>query len=231
MGEAKRRGSYLERMIAAQERNARAFAELDAKRKSFALEVKAQSERIGMSLAPTNLIAQSKSGRAPGTEPARVVIIGLDQLVQRLAAMERAVDDHCPDSGKKVDCDCVACQIRKAAGMLFRVEPTSDAEPVARSGYANTQGQQFDSPVYSGPGGQGPIADPLPNPSETAAAIIASERPDISAHVALHPEYEPGDCEDAPDDCETCEHERCAGCEPDPDPESDTEKHEVPNGQ
>jgi hypothetical protein len=279
MGEARRRGSMMQRMIEAQERNARAAAELDAKRKSFALEVAAQANRIGMALAPTNLVAQSAPGHAPNTEPARVVMIGLDQLVQRLAVMEKAVDAKCPRGGTDPACQCMACQIRKECGMLWKVpidgpekvefngdlrEPTPETEPVMTSGHVDAPAipKWWDSatsdpiadieegirlargeadcpqvigpetaaamvralddvtdrvdlihskpiengaaPVYSGPGGQGPIATPLP---------------DISAHVALNPEYEPGDCEDTPDDFETREHEHCGVCELDPKPE------------
>jgi hypothetical protein len=83
--------------------------------------------------------------------------------------------------------------------------------------------------VFDGPGGPGGFREPaakvsdLPDPSATASAIIARELSDLSA-ACMDSGFDP--LTDG-DDCDACEHEHCAGCEPDLNP--DTDADEVPH--
>ena len=139
MGDAKNRDrrlgrSYLDRIAAAREREIANSNRLARERKAYAAEVQAQAKRIGMALGTTNMMAEIPVVGAPDADgvpvptgrkelhPARIVLVGLDALLERLAMMERAVDGACPAGGKDPACPCVACKVRTASGMLFRVE-------------------------------------------------------------------------------------------------------------
>jgi hypothetical protein len=149
MGNAKRRGSLLERIAASQDRQITEAKRLEALRSEFAAEVQAQSARIGMALGTTNLMAQVPTVGAASADgeptdhatpdavlrqktelrPARVVLVGLDDLLGRLGNMERAVDEACPEHGTNPACECVSCGIRKACGMLWKTQPVAEPAP------------------------------------------------------------------------------------------------------
>jgi hypothetical protein len=163
MGEAKNRDrrlgrSYLDRINAAREREVARSNRLARELEAYAAEVQAQAERIGMALGTTQIMAEipvlgaKDANGVPvptgkkETHPARVVLIGLDALLERLGMMERAVDAACPEHGENPACECVSCQIRKACGMMFKTAPAAPGpapvaatEPVATSGYLQVE--------------------------------------------------------------------------------------------
>jgi hypothetical protein len=146
MGDAKNRDrrlgrSYLDRIAAAREREIANSNRLARERKAYAAEVQAQAKRIGMALGTTQIAAEVPVLGEPDADgvpvptgrkelhPARIVLVGLDALLERLGMMERAVDSNCPAGGKDPACPCVACKVRVGCGMLFKVEAAE--EPAA----------------------------------------------------------------------------------------------------
>ena len=144
MGEAKNRDrrlgrSYLDRLAAAREREVENSNRLAREREAFATEVQAQAKRIGMALGTTQIAAEVPVLGAPDADgvpvptgrkelhPARIVLVGLDALLERLARMERAVDLNCPAAGKDPACECVACKVRVGCGMMFKTEAVEPA--------------------------------------------------------------------------------------------------------
>lgn len=148
MGDAKNRDrrlgrSYMDRLAAAREREVENSNRLARELEAYAAEVQAQAKRIGMALGTTQIMAEIPALGAKDangvpvptgkkeTHPARIVLVGLDALLERLAMMERAVDGACPSGGKDPACECVACKVRIASGMMFRTKEAKaeDVEP------------------------------------------------------------------------------------------------------
>lgn len=134
MGDAKKRGSYLARIDAARQRAADEGNRVARLQEAFAADVQRAAKRIGMALGITSIMAQVPTDAAVAagastpaeTRPARVVLVVLDSLLERLAMMERAVDAACPKQGDDPACQCPACRIRIASGMLFRTAPVAE---------------------------------------------------------------------------------------------------------
>jgi hypothetical protein len=134
MGEARKRGSYLARLDAARQRAADDGNRVARLHEAFSEDVQRAAKRIGLALGITSIMTQVPTDAAVAagastpteTRPARVVLVVLDTLLERLAMMERAVDAACPRQGDDPACQCPACRIRVAAGMLFRAAPVAE---------------------------------------------------------------------------------------------------------
>lgn len=80
MGDAKNRGSFFERVAQSQARAAEAAKKLDAERAAWNAEVTTIAERLGMQLGTSPLLIT----REKVPRPARVVLVGLDELLARV---------------------------------------------------------------------------------------------------------------------------------------------------
>lgn len=209
MGDAKNRDrklgrSYLDRLAAAREREIENSNRLARELEAYAAEVQAQAKRIGMALGTTQIMAEIPALGAKDadgvpvptgkkeTHPARVVLIGLDALLERLAMMERAVDGACPSGGKDPACECVACKVRTASGMLFRTAPveematdeeTTPAEPPA-------PGRVFVKDAEMGPTRPGQGGHFVDAPANVPSASAVEAGPEI-----IHGRRDPADAE------------------------------------
>jgi hypothetical protein len=82
MGEAKRRGSFLDRMKQSQEMAVEAAKIVTERTAAWQKEVSEISQRIGLHMGTAQIMQHAGKNQPP--RPARVVLVGLDELLARV---------------------------------------------------------------------------------------------------------------------------------------------------
>lgn len=144
MGDAKNRGSFFERVAQSQARAAEAAKKLDAERAAWNAEVTTIAERLGMQLGTSPLLIT----REKVPRPARVVLVGLDELLARVKFWTSG-----PLAAKPVT-DALRAELEASVPSESAVPATPDLAPPAPLGapLGDIVDPEFDPLTDCGPG-------------------------------------------------------------------------------